>query len=667
MGRTSWSGRAGLVLTAAALALAACAGPPDPAAADPGLAAPASGLADPAPVVAASASVLAAASSAQTEAGAPHPGEAVYRRACALCHDRPDETRAPSLEQVRALGSRQLRLSLVEGVMQPMAAGLGEGELADLIAWLSDAGLANAAWIERMACPADRRAVDVDAAPVMTSFGLGLRNERRLSAGEAGLTTADMRRLELKWAIAFPGATSMRGQPAIVGSTLFLPVQHASRVFALDAETACVKWVYEAEGNLRTSAAFGELAGRKAVVFGDGAGLIHAVDAASGKRLWATSVKVNPASSLTGTPLIHRGRVYVPVSAGEVGRAAQDSYECCTAHGAAHALDGADGRILWTAHMTAPATEQGVNAAGARVFGPSGAVIWSSPSIDEKRGLLYVTTGENMSPPATDTSDAVIALDLATGERRWLFQGVADDIWNSACRVGAPSGANCPPADISTRQDFDFGGGAVIASLKDGRELVIAGQKSGHVWALDPDDGGRLVWSRRFGMGTTLGGVHWGLAFDGTRIFAPINDPVRPFRTSENPSPGVNAVDAATGEVVWSDAATPDCSPERLARAPLCATNYGLSPAPLVIDGAVVTGATDGRLRIFDAASGELLFAFDTNRSFPDTLNGVPGEGGAIDSAPFAAAGGMLFVGSGYGAFSQPPGNVLLAFGPRRE
>jgi polyvinyl alcohol dehydrogenase (cytochrome) len=212
----------------------------------------------------------------------------------------------------------------------------------------------------------------------------------------------------------------------------------------------------------------------------------------------------------------------------------------------------------------------------------------------------------------------------------------------------------------------DFGASVVIAKRSDGSDILLAGQKSGTVWALDPDNGGKLVWRRDFGTGSPLGGTHWGLAYDGERVFAPIN---RPGASRENAAPsdkpGIHAVKVDTGEVLWSFAAEPDCSGDRQARVRTCATNIGLSGAPTLVDGAVVQGSLDGFLRAFDAKSSELLFTFDTARPF-EAVNKVPANGGAIDNASIVAVNGHLFVSSGYGLFGQPPGNVLLAFKPKR-
>jgi polyvinyl alcohol dehydrogenase (cytochrome) len=269
---------------------------------------------------------------------------------------------------------------------------------------------------------------------------------------------------------------------------------------------------------------------------------------------------------------------------------------------------------------------------------------------------VYVTTGENTSLPATGTSDAIIALDLETGEEIWVFQATPNDVWNMAC--GRRAGPNCPSAEESIRRDWDFGGSAILTELPDGRELLLAGQKSGHLWALDPEDG-NVVWAQRRGRGGALGGNHWGIAIDGERVFLTISDPGGGDRI-----PGIYTFDIATGTPLWEHRLSPDCSGDRRERVPVCNSRYGLSATPLVVDGAVVTAGLDGRIHIFDGVDGRVLFQFDTARQF-ETINGIEGGGGSVDSHSIAAGAGMLFIGSGYGSFGQPPGNVLLAFRPR--
>ena len=170
---------------------------------------------------------------------------------------------------------------------------------------------------------------------------------------------------------------------------------------------------------------------------------------------------------------------------------------------------------------------------------------------------------------------------------------------------------------------------------------------------------------RKLGQGGGNGGIHWGTATDGERVFAPLNDS-RVVPDAPYSGPGLHALDLESGEVLWSRKAEGDCSGDRKQRYAACETRLGYSPAPLVVDGAVVQGSVDGILRVFDAATGATLWTYDTMRKF-DAVNDVPGDGGSIDSAPYVAANGALFVLSGYARFGEAPGNVLLAFRPKRR
>ena len=209
-------------------------------------------------------------------------------------------------------------------------------------------------------------------------------------------------------------------------------------------------------------------------------------------------------------------------------------------------------------------------------------------------------------------------------------------------------------------RDHDFGGGPVIWRGK-GRTLILGGQKSGDVWAVDSVTG-KQVWHQQFGKGTALGGVHWGIATDGVRVFAPIADPGVPEPVN---AAGLYAVDIATGKVAWSWKAAPDCGNGRKARVGGCDIRFGISAPPLVVDGAVIVGGLDGRLYVFDAASGKLLSTLDTAVPY-ETVNKLKGNGGTIDAAGPFAGDGMVFVGSGYASFGQQGGNVLVAFRPKR-
>lgn len=511
-------------------------------------------------------------------------------------------------------------------------------------------------WITATLCAADERTVDLSQAPSFTYTDADGNNSRYLSAEQSGLQTADFAELELAWAIAFPATSSMRAAPVVIGSTVFYSATDSGRLFALDTESGCAKWAYESGTRLRSSLAYDVIDDEGVLVFSDQAGMIHSVKAASGEVNWVSSGQAsNNQGMLTGTPVIHEDRIIVPISGSGVITGGNPNYECCENHGAVTALDVRTGEKIWEYH-TMPAAEYTdmVSATGVKQRGPSGAPIWTTPTVDKERSQIYVTTGENTSHPTTGTSDAVIALDLDTGEELWVFQALANDMWNFGCSADGP---NCIILEDTNSVDFDFGGPAVLVDAGE-QELLVAGQKSGDLWALDPKTGA-LVWNQRVGEGTALGGNHWGITTNSERAFMTINDP---GGMNGDSRPGLYSYFLRTGEPSWFHEVKSDCEgrSDRLRR---CAGLYGFSAAPLTVDGAVLTGGLDGRLFVFNAESGEELFRYDTVKDF-ETVNGVKGYGGSIDSHSIAAGSGMVFVGSGYGSFSQVAGNVLLAFKP---
>ena len=512
-------------------------------------------------------------------------------------------------------------------------------------------------WIADTMCALDNRTINLEQSPSFTFTRSDGNNPRHLDAAQAGLTTDDFPRLELAWALAFPDTSGLRAAPVIVGSTLFYSATDSGRVFALDINSGCAKWVYTADSRLRSSIAYSEIDESHVLVFSDSAGMIHTVDARSGERIWIASGQASDNQGmLTGTPVVTGDKVIVPVSGSGVITGGNPNYECCENHGAVTALNLRSGEKLWEYH-TMPAAEYTgqVSSTGVKQRGPSGAPIWTTPTVDEKRGQVYVTTGENTSHPTTNTSDAIIALDLETGEAKWVFQALENDMWNFGCSARGP---NCIILEDTNSVDFDFGGPAILVGMPD-RDLLIAGQKSGDLWALDPDTGS-LVWNQRVGEGTALGGNHWGIASNFDRTFMTINDPKG---MNGNSKPGIYSYFVGTGEPSWFYEVQPKCNDERSERLRRCESLFGFSATPLSVDGAVITGGLDGRLFVFNSESGELIYEYDTVRDY-ETINGVEGYGGSIDSHSISAGSGMVFVGSGYGQFRQVPGNVLLAFKP---
>jgi polyvinyl alcohol dehydrogenase (cytochrome) len=397
----------------------------------------------------------------------------------------------------------------------------------------------------------------------------------------------------------------------------------------------------------------GKAGSANAVFYGDAAGGVDALDAVSGKFLWRTQADDHPAATITGTPSYLDGRLYVPVSSGEEQARRRPDYECCTFRGSVVAIDAATGKVLWQTYMAAekPAPH-GTTKEGRTIFAPSGMAIWSSPTIDVAKGRIYVGTGDNYSEPGTETSDAVVALDLKTGELLWSAQFTKENIFKIEC--GTPPAANCGEPTVP---EFDLGASPVLVLLPRGKRVLLLGQKSGMVYGVNPDAGGKLLWHQRAGVGGLLGGVQWGMATDGGTAYVAVSDLAFQGR---GPDPtkggGISAYRVSDGKLLWKTP-PPGCGDRR-------PCSPAQSQAVTAIAGAVFSGSIDGHLRAYAAQGGKIIWDFDTARSF-DAVNGVPAKGGSLDVGGPVVAGGMMFVVSGYPGFGAMPGNALLAFAPK--
>ncbi len=603
-----------------------------------------------------------------------HPGEAIYKQYCGACHDQPEATRSPAKDTLKAMSFQVLNFALTEGKMKTQGAALNAEQRAQVISYLIGRDTSNQnAWTQAMMCPDNRRGYKAGAATV-AGFGFGHTNTRSMTASQASLSRAQMSNMELAWSMAFPDATTMRSQPAIVGDTMYLPVADAGAMYAIDLSNTgspCLKWVYTAPGDapLRTSASYGVTAdGTPLLVFGGLDSTVHAVDARTGKAVWTKSVAAYSHTITTGTPVVLRDRVIVPVSQFEIMAAADNNHECCTNQGHILSLDPKTGAEQWRYNTLPPAAPIRDRGDGKMLLGPSGAPIWNSPAVDEKRGLIFFGTGESNSPPAHANTNAIIAIGLKDGKQKWSHQATPRDIYNAGCGLNpAADRLNCVGSDETVYRDVDFGASMILGKLSNGAEYVFAGQKSGSAWALNPDTGA-VVWRRAIGTGGALGGVHWGIAYDRDLVFVPISSVGRPIAGEWDGTPayksGLYALDAATGEVKWSFTPTPDCTSVPEAQRRICGRGTAFSAAPTVIGDVVVAASLSGVVHILDRATGEELWSTGTAGDF-QTVNGVPGKGGAVDAGSMVAGNGLLLVQSGYGMFGQAPGNVLLAYKPK--
>ena len=578
-------------------------------------------------------------------------GMALYQAHCAACHDG-QVPRAPHMITFSTIGADTILNAMNNGVMRAQASALSATEREVLAGFLAGEAMVPPKPILACAEPISALA-DSDAA-AMQGWGGNAENHRHSDGAVAGLDRNNVDQLALKWVFAYPGALRARSQPLVHDGVIFVGSQSGD-IYALDLESGCAHWTYSAGAEVRSSLSLGQVPGREDPVLymGDFSATVHAIDASDGSLVWRASVGDHPDATITGSPKLHDGSLYVPISSSEWATAADPGYACCTFRGGVVSVDAASGELNWRAHVIdKPAAETGeTNPFGAARKGPAGAPVWNSPTIDAKRGVLYVGTGEAYTSPAADTSDAVLAFSLATGERQWAKQLLGGDAWNMACFIG--EAANCPEED---GPDLDIGASTVLWSGGE-RDYLLVGQKSGDVYALDPDKRGAVVWHNKVGRGGFLGGVHWGMSANGDSLFVPIADTTITGRFSGPVSPGIHALDPTSGEVRWYTPSVADCD----GKSPIPVCDQGMSAAITSTDQLVFAGSLDGNLNVYDSLSGEILWSFDTFGDF-ESVSGDTALGGSIESDGPVLYKGHVLINSGYQFGARMPGNALMVF-----
>lgn len=577
-------------------------------------------------------------------------GQAIYIERCQACHEG-RVAKAPPVSLLGIMTVSSIVKAMDGGIMSTQAAGLSAQQRIAVAEHLTGQR-ANASVLPPLMCAADASPFDFGAPADAQGWGNDLQNTRHVPVAQGGLVAADLPELKLAWAFAFPEAIRARSQPATAGGALFVG-SHNGTVYALDQKTGCVRWAYQNNAEVRTSFVIEPWADggdNPLMYFGDLLGYVHAVDAVTGEQRWKRRASDHPSLTLTATPVLFEGKLFVPMSSLEVTAAADPNYACCTFRGGIAVYQGDTGEALWTTHTIAePGQQVAKNPVGTPIISPSGAPIWGTPSIDLKRRSIYVGTGENYSSPADDSSDAIIAFDLDSGKIRWKRQATADDAWNMACE--SENQANCPAED---GPDYDFGAATILATSSAGQDVLLAGQKSGDVFGINPDNG-EILWQNKVGRGGIQGGVHFGMAVSGDTLFVPISDFEGGDRWPGVPKPGMYALDISSGKLLWTTPAVDVCEGREFCQP-------GLSAAATAIPGAVVAGSMDGHLRAYDSASGEIIWDFDSAVEF-DTLSGERARGGSFGGSTGPVfKDGMMFVNSGYGIYFHMPGNVLLAF-----
>lgn len=581
--------------------------------------------------------------------------EELFKTRCAICHGGAI-AEAPSLSALKLLPEDAIVTTLKTGVMKNQAITLSDEQHRALAAYISevDNNELNDRDVVRGKCDTDDISSDLDAYPRVDNWGMGLDNHRYANQESLGINAQNVSGLKLEWAFAFPNSSRARVQPTIAGNTLFTASQTGT-IYALDRHTGCIRWTFQANAEVRSALVIGRDSSGRAnrLYFGDFFAQVYALDLESKQLIWKKKIDPHQDATITGTLSLYKDRIYIPVSSIEVGTAANDDYSCCTFRGSMVALDIHNGSEVWKSYtIDESPIQQGISDSGLPIMGPSGAPIWTAVTIDTLRNCLYIGSGENYTRPATKTSDAIIAFDLATGEKKWVQQTIPKDAWNAAC-VTLTNRANCPE---DNGPDADFGAPPILVR-HNGKDVLLAGQKSGHVYALDPDDEGRILWTQLVGRGGFMGGIHWGMATDGNILYVPINDRGPYDLNKDKPkSPGLHAVDISDGSILWSTIEKDRCGTFELR-----GCGPGLSAAITLTPEIVFGGTLDGWLRAYAKDDGRVLWSYDTKRDY-ESVNDVKAFGGAIDSDGPIIVENQLFVSSGYAKFAEKEGNVVLAF-----
>jgi polyvinyl alcohol dehydrogenase (cytochrome) len=580
-------------------------------------------------------------------------GGALFEMKCAKCHGNADTTtRTVSREGLKKMSSEAIYAAVTSGSMAAQAKDLTDGQMRAIAQHLGGrpVGIAAEGDAKTMSnrCAANPPLPDPASGAAWNGWSNDFNNSRFQNAQSASLSASDVPRLKLKWAFGVPGAAEMYSQPTIVSGRVFIGAD-TGYVYSLEAATGCVYWSFLAQAGVRTAPSIGPAKAtdgtKYAVYFGDTRSNAYAVDAATGELIWKERVEEHPESRIVGAPKLYQGRLYVPVSSGEEGTSANPAYECCTFRGSLVALDASTGKQVWKTYTITEAVKPTKkNPVGTQLYGPAGGAIWNSPTIDEKRHVLYVGTGDAYTEPAARNTDAILAVDLDSGKIVWSMQDIKNDAWIVGCDEKKPAG-NCP-GDLGP--DYDFSVSPMLRTLPNGKQVLVVSGKSGYALGLDPDKKGAVMWKTPLFEKPPIftGLVVFGGAADEQAAYYPLNQ-----------VGGIAALYPATGERKWFTPLAPADIPNEPPRP-------GQSAAVTAIPGAVFSGGWDGRLRAVSSEDGHVIWEYNTVRDY-ETVNGVPARGGSMGAPGATVVGGKLFVTSGYVGVSKGlPGNVLLAFAP---
>ena len=575
-------------------------------------------------------------------AQAPPPGQALFQSKCATCHSAGGG--GPELPALNALTTERILDVLLKGSMQPAAASMTNRERRLVAEFLGKRAYVDPAAgdISKMtnACPGNPALGDINATPSWSGWG-GATNARFQTEKGAGLKAGDVPKLKLKWAFGLPSGSSLYSQPAVAFGRVFVGSDDGV-VYSIDAKTGCAYWAYRSDQFGRFAPIIAPISGypgtRYAVFFVTRSSTAYAIDAQNGKLLWKNEVK-DGLNNLSATAAYYDGRLYVPLAGTETLTGANLDNECCKSRGTVVAVNANTGKVLWrTQSVQEPLVAMGENSKGKQQWGPAGASVWNTPTVDAKRKLIYVGTGNSFGRVASAFSDSILALRMDDGKMVWHHQEFAGDSFMNGCRATNAKDTNCPE---KLGPDYDFGGSSAILQTVNGKDILVAAGKGGVAIGLDPDNQGKLVWRTQLWetqAPNAAGLVVWGGASDGQRVYYGL----------QQSGGGLKALQLTTGKVDWN--------------APINADRRGQAGPVSAIPGVVFTGGWDGILRAVDA-SGKVIWNYDAKQDF-QTVNSIVANGGSFGPAGAVIANGMVYVASGYVGIQQgSQGNVVLAFG----
>tara|TARA_B100001250_G_scaffold259096_1_gene223071 strand:+ start:2274 stop:4148 length:1875 start_codon:yes stop_codon:yes gene_type:complete len=569
----------------------------------------------------------------------------IFSENCSNCHSG-GVPRAPHSTTFQVMSPEYI-LSTLNGVMASQAEGLTQKEKIKLAEYITG-GKVSDNLEEPIFCSANVKPIKLDKNNGYSQWGFDKKNSRNT---KSNFTSENVNNIKLKWVFAYPSASRARSQPSISGNTIFVGGQNLF-LYALDRETGCVRWRTKVDGEIRSAPAIYFGKNGESVLAGDYEGNLYKINPYTGAKIWTKSLRYHPRVILTGSVRVYDDIIYVPLSSREWADGADPEYKCCSFRGGVIALDYKTGEKIWkTYSIPVPPKATGkYNNMGIEILAPSGAPVWNSPTIDDKRDLIYFGTGEAYSSPAADTSDSIIAVNKTIGGIEWVFQAESGDAWNMGCFT---NGAGCPEED---GPDWDFGASVILADIDKNNSILFAGRKSGHVYALDANNKGKIIWTKRIGKGGFAGGVHWGMATDNKSVFAAVADTNFINKFPGPATPGIYSLDGLTGNLNWKFTPQDRCIEKEK---PAC--DIGISAAITATNDLVVGGGFDGWLYILNKNTGKLLWEYNTNIDFTE-IAGIKAHGGSIESDGPVINGNNLLINSGYLYGGRLGGNVLLNF-----